>query len=146
GSVLTEFQAISVYLALTHPQKNLIPADVERRVRMVEAMDYVIGTIHAAGFRRLFRPAEFAAREADHEAVKARGVEIVKAGFALIDKGLAGKDWVVGDFSLADPALFYVSYWAAARLAIGLPAGLSGHYERMMARPAVKRALKDEGL
>jgi glutathione S-transferase len=39
-----------------------------------------------------------------------------------------------------------VSYWAAARLAIGLPAGVRSHYERMMARPAVKKALKDEGL
>ncbi len=146
GSVLTEFQAISVYLALTHPEKRLIPADVERHARMIEAMDYVVGTIHATGFRRLFRPGEFAVRDADHEAVKARGVEIVEAGFALIDKGLAGKDWVVGDFSLADPALFYVCYWAAARLAIALPANLSKHYQRMTARPAVKKALKDEGL
>ena len=146
GSVLTEFQAISVYLALTHPEKRLIPADVERHARMIEAMDYVVGTIHATGFRRLFRPGEFAVRDADHEAVKARGVEIVEAGFALIDKGLAGKDWVVGDFSLADPALFYVCYWAAARLAIALPANLRKHYQRMTARPAVKKALKDEGL
>ncbi len=146
GSVLTEFQAISVYLALTHPEKGLIPADVERHVRMMEAMDYVVGTIHATGFRRIFRPAQFAARESDHEAVKARGAEIVDAGFALIDKSLAGKDWVVGDFSLADPALFYVCYWAAARLAMGMPAGVRKHYERMMARPAVEKALKDEGL
>ena len=146
GSVLTEFQAIAVYLALTHPGKRLIPADIERHARMLEAMDYVVGTIHAAGFRRIFRTAEFAVREADHEAVKARGIEIVNAGFALIDKSLAGRDWVVGDFSLADPALFYVSYWAAARLALGLPANLRKHYERMMARPAVRKALKDEGL
>ena len=74
---------------------------------MIEAMDYAVGTIHAVGFRCLFRPAEFTAREADHEAVRARGLEVVSAGFALMDKGLADKDWVVGDFSLADAALFY---------------------------------------
>lgn len=146
GSVLTEFQAIAVYLALTHPEKRLIPADVDRNARMIEAMDYVVGTIHATGFRRLFRPGEFAVRDADHEAVKARGVEIVAAGFALIDKSLGAKDWVVGDFSLADPGLFYVCYWAARRLALGLPANLNRHYDRMMARPAVRKALKDEGL
>jgi glutathione S-transferase len=146
GSVLTEFQAISVYLALTHPEQGLIPADVERHARMMEAMDYVVGTIHATGFRRIFRAAEFSLREADHPAVKARGTAIVNAGFALIDKSLAGKDWIVGDFSLADPALYYVSYWAAARVAMPLPANLRKHYERMMARPAVKKALKDEGL
>lgn len=146
GSVLTEFQAISFYLALTHPEKRLIPADPEAHVRMIEAMDYCVGTIHAVGFRRLFRPGEFAARESDHSAVEARGREVVKTGFALIDRALADKDWVVGDFSLADPALFYPSYWAAARLNIELPANVRRHYERMMERPAVRRALKDEGL
>ena len=98
GSVLTEFQAISIYLALTHPERRLIPSDPEGVARMIEAMDYCVGTIHAVGFRRLFRPGEFAARESDHAAVEARGSEIVKAGFALIDKALANKDWVVATF------------------------------------------------
>jgi glutathione S-transferase len=146
GSVLTEFQAISIYLALTHPEKRLIPSDPEGFARMMEAMDYCVGTIHAVGFRRLFRPGEFAARESDYSAVEARGREIVKAGFTLLDKALADKDWVVGDFSLADPALSYPSYWAEARLNIELPNNLRRHYERMMERPSVRRALRDEGL
>ena len=146
GSVLTEFQAIALYLALTHPEKRLMPEDAEGKARMMEAMDYVVGTIHAAGFRRLFRTAEFASREADHDAVKARGLEIVNAGFALIDHDLAGKEWVVGPFSLADAALFYPCFWAAARLDIPLPPNVRAHYQRMAARPAVGRALKNEGL
>jgi glutathione S-transferase len=146
GSVLTEFQAIAIYLALTHPEKRLIPPEPEAHARMMEAMEYSVGTIHAGGFRRLFRPGEFAARESDHERVKARGREIVNAGFGLIDKALGDKDWIVGDYSLADPALFYPSYWAAARLNIELPANVRRHYERMMERPAVRKALKDEGL
>ncbi|RBP01270.1 glutathione S-transferase [Roseiarcus fermentans] len=146
GTVLTEFQAIALYLGLTHPERGLVPASAERQARMMEAMDYVIGTVHATGFRRLFRPAEFAAREADHDAVKARGLEIVRNGFALIDRDLADADWVVGDFSLADAALFYTAFWAAARLGIPLPDRVEAHYRRMRARPAVERALKDEGL
>ena len=146
GSVLTEFQAIALYLGLSRPEKRLIPASVEGQARMMEAMDYAVGTIHATGFRRLFRPAEFAAREEDHGAVKARGLEIIEAGFALIDKGLAGKEWAVGEFSLADPAIFYPSFWAAARLNIPMPSNLEAHYRRTRARPAVARALKDEGL
>ncbi len=146
GSVLTEYQAISLYLGLTHPEKRLVPPDPEGHARMLEAMDYVVGTIHGAGFRRLFRTSEFAPSESDHEAVRARGREIISAGFALIDKALARKDWIVGGFSLADPALFYPSYWASARLNIDLPANLRNHYERMMTRPAVRKALKNEGL
>lgn len=60
-------------------------------------------------------------------------------GFALIDKSLAGKDWIVGDFSLADPALKRV-------LKTGLPANVEKHFERIMDRGAARKALKDEGL
>jgi glutathione S-transferase len=109
-------------------------------------MDYVVGTIHGQGFRLVFRPMDYAPSEADQNAIKARGLEKANRGLALIDKDLAGKDWIVGDFSLADPALFYVSWWAAARLMIGLPVNVQKHFELMMARPSVKKALEDEGL
>jgi glutathione S-transferase len=146
GSVLTEYQAISTYLALTHPEKRLIPPDVERQARMMEAMDYVVGTIHGQGFRLVFSPMDYAPHEADQDTIKARGLEKANQGLALIDKGLAGKDWIVADFSLADPALFYVSWWAVARLKSGLPANVQKHFERMMNRPSVKGALEDEDL
>jgi glutathione S-transferase len=142
GSVLTEYQAISTCLALTYPEKRLIPADIERQT----AMDYVVGTIHGQGFRLVFRPLDYAPHEADQGAIKARGLEKANRGLALIDKDLVGKDWIVGDFSLADPALFYVSWWAVARLKTGLPTNVKKHFERMMDRPSVKRALEDEDL
>ena len=146
GTVLTEFQAIAVFLGLTNPDKHLIPADARGHARMLEAMDYIVGTIHGLGFARIFRSAAFSPSEADHAAVKARGLEIANNGFALIEQTLAGKNWLAGDFSLADPALFYVTYWAAARLKIPLPPNVRGHFERMMDRPSVQKALKDEGL
>jgi glutathione S-transferase len=146
GSVLTEYEAMSIWLALTHPEKRLIPSDVERHVRMMEALEYVVGTIHASGFRRVFRPMRFTPNAADYDAVKAEGMMIAKDGLALIDKGLADQDFIAGDFSIADPALFYVTWWAVVRLKIGLPANVQKHYERMMNRPAVRKALKDEGL
>ena len=40
--------------------------------------------------------------------MKERGKEIVEKGFAVLDKALAGKDYVAGTFSIADTALFYV--------------------------------------
>jgi glutathione S-transferase len=146
GSVLTEYEAISIWLALTHPEKRLIPHDLERHVRMMEALEYVVGTIHASGFRRVFRPASFTPNAADYDAVKAEGLMIAKDGLALIDEGLGSKDFIAGDFSIADPALFYVTWWAVVRLKFGVPANVQRHYDRMMNRPAVRKALKDEGL
>jgi glutathione S-transferase len=67
GSVLTEFQAISTYFALTHPEKWLIPTDIERQTRMIEAMDYVVGTIHGQGFPPSQHHSAYVGRTLHHE-------------------------------------------------------------------------------
>jgi glutathione S-transferase len=146
GSVLTEFQAIATYLALTHPGKKLIPDEPLAQARMYEALHYIVGTIHQDGFRRVFRPNYFAVNEIEYDAVRARGQEIARNGLQLIDDRLEGRDWLAGDFSIADAALFYVSFWAIARVKWPAPARIAAHYERMRARPAVAKALADEGL
>jgi glutathione S-transferase len=146
GSVLTEFPVIARWLARQNPQANLLPKDDEADTRAMEAMEYVVGTMHGQGFGRLFRPANFTPRESDQEQVKARGNEIVAKGFEVVDKALAGKNYLAGEFSVADAALFYVEFWAAKRLDMKLPSNCAAHFERMMARPAVQRVIQQEGL
>jgi glutathione S-transferase len=146
GSVLTEFPAVAWWLALTNPEKNLLPSDVEGQARALEAMDHAVGTVHGQGFGRMLRPAAFAPSEADHEQVKARGREIFEGGLKLMDARLAGKEYLLGAFSIADAALFYVEFWAAGRMQVPLPANCAAHYGRMRARPAVRRVLEQEGL
>ncbi len=145
-SILTEFQAIAMYLALTAPDKKLVPTDPDGLARCLEVMDYVVATIHMQGFARLFRPGNFGPDDALHEQVKTRGRDIAEKGFALMDKKLAGKDYVLGAFSIADAALFYVEYWAVRVMKLPLPANCQRHFETMLARPAVKAALTAEGL
>jgi len=60
GSVLTEFPAIAYWLAVSNPQAQLLPADAEGQARALEAMDYVVATLHMQGFSRMFRPVNFA--------------------------------------------------------------------------------------
>jgi glutathione S-transferase len=146
GSVLTEFPAIAYWLARTNPQAKLLPDDVDAQARTLEAMDYVVATMHMQGFTRIFRPNNFSPNEADAEGVKARGKEIFDKGLGIMDKAMAGKDYVVGPFSIADAALFYVEFWGAGRLKMALPANCNAHYQRMLARPAVKRMMEQEGL
>jgi glutathione S-transferase len=146
GSVLTEFPAIAYWLARSNPQAKLLPDDTDAQARALEAMDYVVATMHMQGFTRIFRPGNFSPNEADADAVKARGKEIFEKGLAIMDKALAGKDYIVGPFSIADAALFYVEFWGAARLKLALPANCNAHYQRMLARPAVKRMMEQEGL
>ena len=146
GSVLTEFPAIAYWLARTNPQAKLLPDDADSQARALEAMDYVVATMHMQGFTRIFRPGNFSPNAADEDAVKARGKEIFEKGLALMEKNLAGKEYVVGAFSIADAALFYVEFWGAARLKMDLPPNCAAHYKRMLARPAVQRMMQQEGL
>ena len=146
GSVLTEFPAIAYWLACTNPAAGLMPADAEAGARALELMDYVISTMHMQGFSRIYRPGNFAANEAEHDAVKTRGRQILATGLDVVDRALQGKDYVVGAFSIADAALFYVEFWASSRIGTALPPNCAAHFARMKARPAVVAVMKQEGL
>jgi len=67
--------------------------------------------------------------------------------FERVDRQLAGRDWIAGGRSIADPYLFVVTRWALA-----MDVDLSGldhlhrFFDRMLADPGVQRALQQEGL
>ena len=148
GSVLTEFGAIATWLARTSPEKHLLPSDPNGEARAIEVMDYVVGTIHAQGFGRIFKPEKFEPPDVLHKttglgasAVKEQGREIVNAGFRLLDQDLARHPFVAGDsFSIADAALFYVERWAP-QVKIDLPANVAAHLERMKERQTVRKVM-----
>ncbi|MBV1703542.1 MAG: glutathione S-transferase N-terminal domain-containing protein [Hyphomicrobiales bacterium] len=146
GSVLTEYPAIALWLGLSRPRAHLLPEDVEGRVRAMEAVEYLVSTVHMLGFTRIFRSERFAARPEDHDWAKERGREVVRQGFEVIAGTLGDKDWIAGDYSVADPTLFYCAFWAHKRLNMDCPPAITAHYRRMLARPAVTRALAGEGL
>jgi glutathione S-transferase len=146
GSILTEFPVISHWLARQNPQAKLIPADLEIEIRAAEAMEYVVGTMHAQAFSRIYRPDKYGPAD-QAEQIKAGGRELMEQGFALMDKALAGKNYLGGnELSAADAALFYIELWAAAFLGMKLPADCAAHYDRMKARPAVQRVMQQEGV
>ena len=146
GSVLTEYPAIAFWLARSNPDKKLLPDDVESQTRGIEALDYAVATIHMQGFSRLFRASNYTPNPADEDKVKERGKEIVEKGYAVMDKTLAGKNYLAGSYSIADTALFYTEFWGAKRMNMKLPPNCEAHLDRMMARPAVQRVLQQEGL
>ena len=146
GSVLTEFPAIAFWLARSNPDAKLLPEDADGQARALEAMDYVVSTMHMRGFSMIVRPDMFGATAEGAEAVKARGMAMFERGLAVMNDMLAGKDYVLGPFSIADAALFYVEFWGAGRLRLDLPANCKAHYARMLARPAVARMMAAEGL
>ena len=121
GSILTEFPVIARWLARQNPQANLIPKDEEADTRAMEAMEYIVGTIHSQGFTRIFRTERFAPSQSDHEAVKAAGREVAEKGFAVIDKALEGKTTSRASFRSPTPRCFMSNSGRAKRLGMKLP-------------------------
>lgn len=146
GTIMTEYPAIAFWLASRFPTASLMPSGTDAQAKALEYTDYCVATLHMQGFSRMFRPSNFAPSEADADAVKARGEEIFSKGLGILDKALEGKDYLLGSYSFADSALFYVSFWWAGRMGKQLPANVAAHYARMKARPAVQRVLAAEGL
>ena len=64
----------------------------------------------------------------------------------MLDKALAGKDYVAGAFSIADAALFYVEFWAAARLNMELPRELRGAFQAHAGAAGGAAGVAQEGL
>ncbi len=145
GTILTEWQAIAWYLAKSNPALELLPADLEGEVRTLELLDYMVATVHMRGFSRIFRARNFTPTTADEPAVVQTGQDVVAHGFKLLDQILGPRAYLLGDFSIADAALFYLEHWAVA-LSLPVPPGLAGHYARLRQRPAFTRALATEGL
>ncbi|MGZ0079394.1 glutathione S-transferase family protein [Methylomonas sp. YC3] len=144
GTALTEFQAIAYWLARSYPKAKLLPGDADGDAKAIELMDYAVGTLHGQGFARIFTTEKFAPNPADHDAVKAQGLDIVNKAFAILNELLPAEGYALGTFSIADAALFYVEFWAD-KIGITLPENCLKHYRLMLSRPVVKRVLREEG-
>lgn len=144
GSALTEFQAIAYWLARRYPKAMLLSGDPDGDTRVIELMDYVVGTIHGQGFFRFFVPEKFVPNPSDYEFTKQQGVKIVQQAMAIVDSNLPVNGYAFGSFTIADAALFYVEFWAD-KAGVGLPENCRQHYRLMLSRPAVRRVLMEEG-
>ena len=126
GRILTEVAGTLWYLARSYPAANLLPvSDIEAEAQIVSWMSFIASTIHPA---------------------RRAGLERWREVFHLAEKRLGGRAWTVGDYSIADIHLFRL-YWRfvdSEHPAASDYPGLTAHYGRMMARPAVKKTLEIE--
>ena len=146
GWVLTQNAAILNYLADIFPQAKLggggtprSRAEVNRWLSMLNAD--VHPTFHPFFGSTAYLGEAAAAQTKDAAAKKLRTY------FERLDAQLAGKDWLTGQRSIADPYLFVVLRWAKA---VGVDLAGLEHLEafgRRMAEDAgVRAALEAEGL
>ncbi len=148
GQILTENGAILAYLADRKPEAGLMGGQAPlERARVAEWIGFVNSDVHGA-FGPLFRAAAFHPDPAVHEGVQQAARERVTTMLGEIERRLSGREWCNGErFSAADPYVYVIWRWASA---MGFPLDGYPAYRafaaRMQARPAVQRALAQEGL
>jgi glutathione S-transferase len=146
GEVLTENPAILTYLARSFPEAKLLPADPLAEARCLSLMAFLSSSVHPT-FAHIFRPERFADDASAHAAIKETGRRVYLDHLKEIDGLLAGKEWAQGDFTVCDPYLL-VFYWWGMRIELPMAefANYTAHKQRMLARPAVRRAIEREGI
>jgi glutathione S-transferase len=139
--VLTEFQAIALWLARRFPEAGLLPDGTDAAARVIEAMEFIVGTVHMRGFALALMPGKFVSSPSAQEELQTHGMRVATDGLRHVSSLLDEALWLSGSRpGVADAALFYVTHWATA-LNVNLPAPLRAFYDQMLKRPSVLRAL-----
>jgi glutathione S-transferase len=146
GWVLTQNAAILNYLADAFPDARLGgDGTPEGRAEVNRWLALLNADVHPA-FHPYFGSTAWLGEDVAARTKEAAGTRL-RGYFERIDAQLAGREWLVGERSIADPYLFVVTRWAEG---VGVDlAGLShvaAHFDRMRHDAGVQAALKAEGL
>lgn len=117
--VLRENLAILGYLADLHPEARLFGNGSPcGRAEVMRWLGFLDGDVHKA-FLPLLPASFFLTRPLPLSAPAQGARRHLQGGLARLDEQLAGRDWLVGTRSIADPYLLVILRWAAD-LDIGL--------------------------
>ncbi|MEX2205795.1 MAG: glutathione binding-like protein [Myxococcota bacterium] len=138
GEALTENTAVLQYVADRFPEAKLVPDGTLERARLREWLGFIGTELHKAVFVPLLD-----AKAPD--AVKAYAREKLALRMAVLEKHLAGREYLQDAFSVADAYLTTILNWTAAT-AVSLsewPA-VQEYHRRMLERPSIARAFGEE--
>lgn len=147
GHVLTENVGILTYVGGGYPKAGIWPKDTWHQAVAVSTMAWLSNTVHPA-FGHMFRAQRYVDGDAAQEAVKAKGREMYWGFLKEIDGLLAGRKWAVGDhFTVVDGYLVVFYRWGNRnQMPVSELRNYSALIDRVLARPAVKKVMADEGI
>ncbi|GIZ52235.1 glutathione transferase GstA [Noviherbaspirillum aridicola] len=140
GEVLTEGPAIVQYVADQVPERGLAPPPGSfERYRLAEWLNFISTEIHKT-FSGFFKP------DVPEETRQGLLAQLGKR-FDHADRQLQGREYLMGDFTVADGYLFTVLAWTRPlKIDLSRWPNLQAYLQRVGARPAVHAAMVAEGL
>ncbi len=149
--VLYESAAICLHLCDTHAESGLAPPNPgsHERAHFYKWLFWLSNTLQATS-QMYWYPERFAGEPGAVAEVKQKAEARIGTQLELIDAELAGhgKEWLLGDtYSAADAYALMLCRWTRyfKRPARALPR-LGPYLQRVLARPAVRRAFEQEGI
>ncbi|WP_437874537.1 glutathione S-transferase N-terminal domain-containing protein [Sorangium sp. So ce513] len=137
GEIVTENAAILQLIAERYPEAELAPRDPLGRARLQQWLSFIGTELHKAVYLPLLEkvPAE----------VKAHALSMADARLGWVAARLAGREFLLDRFSVADAYLFTVLNWSQVT-PIDLKAwpALLEYQARLLQRPSVARAFAEE--
>lgn len=146
--VLTQLGAILGYIARAETNGGL-PMLCSREVAEQERHMYYFASVLHIQFAHFWRPERFDDDALSHASLRARAVKRLTQSFTELDSSLCTNLWLLGDkLSLADFNFFPMVSWLPRVLPQGIAAypNLDRYLERLLAMPAMQRALADSGV
>ena len=141
GEVLTENAVILQYIAAQAPQSGLVPpGEGMARWRLLELVNFIATEVHK-GFGPLWSPAT-------PPEARAATIETLGKKFDVLEAQLGAGPWLTGEaFTIADAYAYAVLNWTRVhKIDLGKWPGLHSFLSRAEQRPAVHKALQEEGL
>ena len=147
GNVITENVGIMSYFAGGYPKKRIWPGDSFHQALAISTMAWLSNTVHAA-YGHLVRPARYVDEADAQEKVKAKARTSYEDYLREIDGLLAGRKWCIGDhYTCVDGYLLVFYRWGnRQKMPVREMKNYSALADRVLARPAVKKVMADEGI
>jgi glutathione S-transferase len=138
GELLTENAAVLQYVAGRFPGAHLAPDGAMPRARLQEWLGFIGTELHKAVFVPLLDPRA-------HESVKEYARQKLPLRMGVLERHLAGHEFLLDDFSIADAYLVAVLNWTLAT-AVDLSAwpAVQEYHQRLLKRPSIARAFAEE--
>jgi glutathione S-transferase len=140
GTRLSEGPAIVQYLADRAPGSKLAPPNgTLQRYQLQEWLNFITSELHKQ-FSPLF--------DSSHgDDIKARSRDKISGRLDWLVKQLGDRDYLTGEFSVADAYLFTVLNWTTwTGIDLSRWPVLERYVARVAARPQVQAAMQEEGL
>ena len=145
GAPLALFESGAILIYLAEKTGKLLSPDPAKRYQTIQWLMFQMGGIGPM-FGQLGFFYKFAGREIEDTRPVERYLAETRRLLGVLDGALAGKDWIMGDYSIADiaiaPWLRALDFYEATD-AVGFDgfANVDAYLDRFLERPAVKRGL-----